>query len=364
GKGYWFNAKEKSDVKIGAGSVVEANQGSSVFQMRLEQGWNQIGNPFPFNIDWSDVMQSNTTAAGKADNIVTVYDPSSTSFKEADNLKVWEGGFVFANEPLTLDLPVTLKNTAGGRKATRQLNSSIDQRDWFVSLTLRQGVAENSYGGIGMHPEARESKDPFDKQTLPRFIKYLELNSYHPEFFSPWFSKDVVPTKESHTWQLEVASNFDEKEIELSWNAPALGNNASKLLLFDPQAGVLLDMKEQSAYRFENTGVRKLKVYYGKDEASLRPDITILGQPYPNPFVGSVNLPFIMGEAGAVQISIFDLLGKKIKDVANNPYNPGLHTVQWDGTDQTGARVAAGVYFYRMMTNGLSPAATGRLIVR
>ena len=370
GKGYWFNSKVKADIKIGAGSVAQVNQsgvGGSGFQMKLVQGWNQIGDPFPFNVDWSDIVQANPLVVGKTDKVLNVFDPATVSFKESDNLAVWGGGFVFANEAITLNLPVTLKNTAGGRKAASNkiMKSSLDQNEWLVPLTLRQGKTENTLCGFGMHPEARISKDPFDKQTLPRFLNYLEMSAYHPEFFYPWFSKDVVPTNKNYTWQFEVESSSNENEIELSWNRLALGQNEARLLLFDVQAQELIDMKQTDRYRFANDGNRKLKIFFAENEKALQPDVTLAGTPYPNPVTSSVTIPFVIAaDQTWVEISVYDMMGKKVKEIVNNSYDPGLYHALWEGTDLQGTKVSHGMYLYRMTINGKATVATGRLIVQ
>jgi hypothetical protein len=50
GKGYWFNSKENVSINFSGGTVSQNNQ-STDFILRLESGWNQIGNPFTFNVD-------------------------------------------------------------------------------------------------------------------------------------------------------------------------------------------------------------------------------------------------------------------------------------------------------------------------
>jgi hypothetical protein len=131
-------------------------------------------------------------------------------------------------------LPVTLKNTAGGRKSKAQPPSDISAEEWVVAITLSQGKVHNPLGGIGMHLEAKAGKDDFDDITLPRFVKHLEFNNYQKEFIAPRFSKDVVPTANEHVWKVTIESNFDEGDMVLNWADADLGENEAQLIFHDP----------------------------------------------------------------------------------------------------------------------------------
>jgi len=71
---------------------------------------------------------------------------------------------------------------------------------------------------------------------------------------------------------------------------------------------------------------------------------------YPNPFGGTTNLAFEVGEAGKVMIAVYDTRGVKIRTVVNKIYSPGSYLSSWDGRDDNGSTVPSGVYFCRMQT--------------
>ncbi len=364
GKGYWFNGKEEKIIRTGAG-VAPPNNQSTAFQLSLAKGWNQIGNPYPFNIDWSDVLAEsiNSSAKGKVDEITYVFN---SGYSESDVLKTWGGAFVHAEEPVTLNLPVTLKNTASGRTTNRNefLNKTIEQDTWVVQLSVQQGAVENSYGGFGMHPEANKSKDRFDRLTVPRFVHYLELNSYHDEYFDPWFSRDVVPTADSYAWSFSIESNNDDSDIVLSWDNLLMGSNDAVLLLYDLQSQVVLNMKQVNSYQIEKTTKRDLKIFFGRDEQSLVTDVTGLGQMYPNPVEDQANIPFITsGVNEHVDVSLYDMMGKRVSGMVNGYYKSGYHVESWNAILPDG-RLPGGAYFYRMTVNGKQAGQPKRLIIR
>ncbi len=73
-----------------------------------------------------------------------------------------------------------------------------------------------------------------------------------------------------------------------------------------------------------------------------------LEQNFPNPFNPSTRIPFELTRGGRVALSIYDVAGRRVRDVLDRVLPAGLHETEWDGRDQDGRAVASGVYFYRM----------------
>ena len=53
-------------------------------------------------------------------------------------------------------------------------------------------------------------------------------------------------------------------------------------------------------------------------------------------------------EHAQVTLSIYDILGKQIKTLVNQSQDAGKRIAVWDGTDELGRSVSAGVYLYRI----------------
>jgi hypothetical protein len=342
GVGYWFNARKSVDIKIGEGTVPQHNQ-SNPFTIALVQGWNQIGDPYPFDIDWDDVQAANTHVVLSG---LKVFDPAKRGLASSNVLKQWSGGFVFADAGATLTFPVTLKNTAGSRKAKQGIaNASLDQAEWLLPITLKHGFGENDMIGIGMHPEASESKDKFDEITLPRFIDYLEMDTKHDEFFDPYFTRDVVPTSDHYNWSFTVHSNFGEEKATITWDAGSLGINAAKLYLYDVDEQFLIDMKSISQYTFSIGSGNSFKFLYTNSEQTWRPDFTTVSKPYPNPSSGLVTVQLIVKESDTpVVIDVYDMVGKPVKTIVNKTFDTGIYDLTWNGEDGSSAIVPSGIY--------------------
>lgn len=85
------------------------------------------------------------------------------------------------------------------------------------------------------------------------------------------------------------------------------------------------------------------------DASQSQPDHAALGQAYPNPFNASVTLPFSMPwPAADAQVTVYNLLGERVRALATGPLEGGEHRVTWDGRDERGAAIASGVYVVRL----------------
>lgn len=74
---------------------------------------------------------------------------------------------------------------------------------------------------------------------------------------------------------------------------------------------------------------------------------------------GTSNVKFAVSKAGRIQVTIYDVTGRKIRNLADRVFPAGEHTIEWDGTDDAGSKVARGVYFVRSSTQ----KDAGRIIV-
>ncbi len=79
-----------------------------------------------------------------------------------------------------------------------------------------------------------------------------------------------------------------------------------------------------------------------------QPAAFALAQNYPNPFNSSTAINFIMKESGEVRIVIYNLLGRAVRLLVDEVREAGEHRLLWDGRDENGITVPAGVYLYTM----------------
>jgi flagellar hook assembly protein FlgD len=90
--------------------------------------------------------------------------------------------------------------------------------------------------------------------------------------------------------------------------------------------------------------------------------VTILGiHATPNPFTGSVALRIAGPRATAARILIFNAAGRLVRTPWKGTLTGRAFTVSWDGRDESGREVPAGVYLIR--AQGTSGSAVRRLVL-
>ena len=75
-----------------------------------------------------------------------------------------------------------------------------------------------------------------------------------------------------------------------------------------------------------------------------------LEQNRPNPFNPSTQIPFTLEQTGRVVVRVFDVAGSHVATVFDGQLAEGRQTVDWDGRDVRGHKVASGVYLYTLST--------------
>lgn len=72
----------------------------------------------------------------------------------------------------------------------------------------------------------------------------------------------------------------------------------------------------------------------------------------PNPAPGATRVGFTQPAAGPVSLDLFDAGGRHVRSLARGHRPAGAQTVTWDGRDDSGHRVGAGVYLVRLEASG------------
>jgi len=109
-------------------------------------------------------------------------------------------------------------------------------------------------------------------------------------------------------------------------------------------------------YTVEQQEAEFYRVIYGVSGESALPRSFALAQNSPNPFNPSTTISFDIpaGESRRMALKVFDVRGKLVRNLVEGIRVPGRHSVFWDGMDETGRKVASGVYFYRMESGDFS----------
>jgi hypothetical protein len=86
------------------------------------------------------------------------------------------------------------------------------------------------------------------------------------------------------------------------------------------------------------------------ESSSDLPESSALSVPFPNPFNPRTTIDFALNRQQRVNISVFDMAGRRIDVLTERIYDAGSHAITWDGRDSEGREVSPGTYLVRLRT--------------
>ena len=90
----------------------------------------------------------------------------------------------------------------------------------------------------------------------------------------------------------------------------------------------------------------------GDDPNAAPSGVTMLYANRPNPFSPRTSIRFALGVAGQAELSIYDVRGRRVRTLVSASLSAGEHSVVWDGTDDQGHAVGAGVFWSQLRAGG------------
>lgn len=367
GKGYWFISK--SAVALNFGNATSSqNSSAKPFEMILESGWNQIGNPYPFDISWKDILLFNGNPTSVRSEYF-VFDPLHKGFVQNGIIRAYSGGYVYAEAPTTLKVPTTISlGTSSGRKKESRSyeENGISSGEWLLPIQVQQGDIIDNNAVLGMKNDAAVNFDRYDRIAPPKFFDYARLTSIINDV--NWkAATNIVPVTTSFIWKLSLESN-GTGPAQLSWDPTFVEGLQGQLILVDLSTGVVLDMAKNSSYWLK-TGNAALQARYYKEQIFNQTE-SHLGVAFPNPFKSGVKIPvdFSSDSSGSIEVTLTvrNLMGHEVfKGLRKvNGMDSLVKEIEWDGNDSGGHTVASGVYTFvvDVVVDGTQKRLTGKLV--
>jgi PKD repeat protein len=159
------------------------------------------------------------------------------------------------------------------------------------------------------------------------------------EYIDQWINISTAMATQADSY-LFLANTFGDSS--------ASGTNWAKFKIIAHTAdpAVFYESPVDSGYSLDNTPE------LGINKGNVLPTEFALHENYPNPFNPDTRIRYDLPEESLVRIMIYDMLGRKIKTLVERNETPGHKSVVWDGSNDYGKQVSAGVYLFHIESSG------------
>lgn len=351
GTGFWLRSDDPWQVETTVPSVPLQDDGT--YSIELHDGWNVISNPFDLDVSWDAVQASNGGSLSSLWRFSGQFERAST----LTSAKTGEA-FYFLNDQgrETLRLPYPAFPTTPSDTTTQKASPSA-----FTLTTLRDGTPVSQVRA-GLHENAEKGRDAFDQiAPPPRFANTSLRLTASGEDLPPrqrHLAADYrSPESEGHTFSLTLQADPGSPVELRATNLDVF--DGQEVVLVDPAAGESHDLRTTSTIRIQpESGSRSLRLLVGsadyvetKQDVALPSDLQFLPN-YPNPFSEQTSLEYVLPDPASVRLAVYDVLGRQVRVLVDGEQEAGRHTVQWNGRDESGQRMASGVYLARLVVDG------------
>lgn len=355
GSAYWIVTATGTPFSLKRGVSVP---GVQPYIVPVDTGWNQIADPFAFNVAWDTLANY---------SLVGPYYYDGTQYRVVRTvLKPFEGYFVY-NPPFSETSQIVFYPVESAAPALyRDDASSTAPGPGEFVMQISAGMPgtdlRDTYNYIGLRRGASAGRDRLDAPKPPPIgdalqVEIVDAGMTYQENFKP-------VSGEGQSWVFDVRATGTKGNAVLALTPSGVlpsGYSVHVLDLKDENAlpsasgtfTVPLDAPNTPRYYKVIVGTAS----YAANESNgipLQPVAYALGQNYPNPFNPATTIRYSIAKRSDVTLEIYNTLGQRVRMLFNGSRMTGEYETVWDGTNDGGAHVASGVYFYRLRTGEFS----------
>jgi hypothetical protein len=359
GRAFWLISRDAHRVDIAP--VPGVSVPIAEHPLILAPGWNQVGNPFDFPVEWSTVRRSSNIG----DPVAFDSQLGSYAAQSPRLLEPFEGYFIensAAAAETILIAPVAADTVAPG-EITRE------SRQLVVSLALEARAAHGADLGnrLGLATDARAERDPRDQgkpPPAPRSTVQVAIANRSWAESPGLYRRDFrAPGGEGSTWELEVTAATAGEEVELILRPEQPVPAGFSLRLLDREQGSVIDLPagapewRHAILAFGPAKGYRLALLIGSEAyvrgAAAAPARLILDPVAPNPARGAQRVRFGLPQAATVRLEVFDAAGRRVASLLDGRILPaGFHTAIWRPERSGRTPAPSGIYFHRLTADG------------
>jgi hypothetical protein len=359
GQGYWLATKSPKSVLMigfpvmsGFEDVLQNGPGGAA-------GWNQLGNPLlnPVAVSALRVRSGSTTIPlvdptnGFTDHAIWTWNGSQyTSLGAGATLP--KGAGFWLRKTASGDVRLVFEGPgAGTTPATPASAAPL----WDVTLTARQGEGSSTPLTLGVADVVRGAWNPLAKALPPsppgRHLRLTVTQTQWGAMNGDYASAYVTP-EGPVAWDFQLGGGEAPGEIELRLEGRDVPLGQRFRLLDVTQGGSWDLALGETIALIATSKDRPLRlVAIAPAEASAAASGLAM-RAYPNPFTQRTGLEIPMPRMGDLRVAIYDVRGRRVRTLERDAAPVGNAVIVWDGRDQTGADLPAGLYFARSSVAG------------
>jgi len=348
GNAYWLINRD--------GKIFDINNSLSVpsfnnYTITLQPGYNQIGDPFAFPIDWALIENTDSLL-----QLPIGWNSDSLDY-DISTLLPWEGYWVYNQLGHSLNININ-PNTSLEKKQSVNMFASMKSDEFLVQLkaSLNSSGAKDLQNYIGMMEDAGNTANRYNVIKPPAIDNRVQLLLSSGGIY---YARNVVPvSKDGAYWDFTVESSSPNQPLTLAVEKKSALPDNFNIWLLDKDREIPVNISDGTAQTvtLENGKVNFRIIIGTEDFAKLHSDnISLqafdyaLYQNYPNPFNPATTITWQLKEKSNVTLEIYDILGERVMSIVNNVVqDPGQHYAVWDGRNASGEKVASGIYIYRL----------------
>ncbi len=192
--------------------------------------------------------------------------------------------------------------------------------------------------------------EPIDayKGDLARTYFYMATRYYGED--SGWDNTDMTDGAQLDPWAVDMllewhsADPVSEKETARNNAVFAIQGNRNPFIDQPEFVTAIWDPTAETSPDFETN-----------------PTVFILSPAWPNPFNPSTNFSITLSQTSSVNIKIYDINGRTVRELGDYDLHAGQHLFSWDGVNSDGQATASGIYFINVITG--KNAETGKIVL-
>ncbi|MEP2445691.1 MAG: T9SS type A sorting domain-containing protein [Balneola sp.] len=344
-----------------------------------------VGNPFASNVDLADVSAN----IGISSNM-TFWDNEAGSYTSENIsgglvIQPWQGYWVqTSNSTAGGQLTFGTADKTSSEADTTHFDKAVPNSMKELSFTIQSSYNTEKNLKIQVADDASMEWDNYDLIKLGSLIPQNASAAFVGNLDGKTVLKGIeaIPTSlnEEITLPILVDLTGESQTLTLDWDGLDKMPDSWSFMLHDYETGISYDLESIENYEFDviinesQEKVNPLSVINNsigtpmraKSGSTPRFGITItpstsvsiddeiaaptefeLGQNYPNPFNPTTNINYSVGEAGPVNITVYNVMGQKVAELLNTTKSAGSYQVSWNATG-----VASGIYYYRLTAPG------------